>query len=102
MIVFWGATYKQKESFMAKADFEDGKQASITLQMSIIELLNSGADPRAVALVTTSIGIAMMKDHYGADDSREIMLGLLERAKEGGLETYPALRAANQNTKISD
>ncbi len=82
---------------MNEANFEDGKQASVAIQSRIIELLNSGTDPRAIALVTTSIGLAMLHQHYGSADSAEIGLGLLERAKEGSLQTYPALSAANQN-----
>jgi hypothetical protein len=82
---------------MAAENFEDGKRASVALQLSIVELLNSGTDPRAIALVTTSIGLAMLNEHYNSADSQEIGLGLLERAKEGSLATYPALRAANQN-----
>jgi len=87
---------------MSDANFEDGKRASVALQISIMELLNSGADPRAIALVTTSIGLAMMKDHYGTEDGHEIALGLLERAEAGSLATYPALRAANQNIENAD
>ena len=87
---------------MSDANFEDGKRASVALQISIMELLNSGADPKAIALVATSIGLAMMKDHYGAQDGHEIALGLLERAEAGSLATYPALRAANQNTENPD
>jgi len=87
---------------MESANFEDGKRASVALQTTIIELLNTGADPRAIALVASSIGLAMLKDHYGTDDCNEIALGLLERAKEGGLMTYPALSAANQNVAGSD
>jgi len=87
---------------MSDANFEDGKRASIALQTSIVDLLSSGADPRAIALVTTSIGLAMMKDHYGVEEGHEIALGLLERAEAGTLATYPALRAANQNIKNPD
>ncbi len=87
---------------MTNANFEDGKKASVTLQRSIIDLLDSGADPRSIALVTASIGVAMLKDHYGSDDSHEITLGLLGRAKDGSLSTYPALRAANQNMENPD
>lgn len=87
---------------MSNANFEDGKRASIALQTSIIDLLENGADPRSIALVTTSIGVAMLKDHYGADDSYEITLGLLGRAKDGELATYPALKAANQNIEDPD
>jgi hypothetical protein len=87
---------------MSNANFEDGKKASVALQTSIIDLLETGADPRSIALVTASIGVAMLKDHYGADDSYEITLGLLGRAQEGSLATYPALRAANQNIENQD
>ncbi len=84
---------------MNEANFEDGKKASVAIQTRIVELLNSGTDPRAVALVTTSIGLAMLRQHYSSEDSAEIGLGLLERAKEGSLETSPALSAANQNIR---
>ena len=82
---------------MDVANFEDGKRASVALQTLIVELLNSGADARAIALVTTSIGLSMLRDHYGPEDSDEIACGLVERARQGALTTYPALRAANQN-----
>ena len=87
---------------MTNANFEDGKRASVALQTSIIDLLKSGADPRSIALVTTSIGVTMLKDHYGVEDSYDITVGLLNKARDGSLATYPALKAANQNAEKPD
>ena len=84
---------------MEKANFEDGQRASVALQTVIIELLNDGLDPRSAGLMASSIGIAMLMDHFGKEAGLEICQGLVQKGINGELATYPALRAANQNVK---
>jgi len=86
---------------MEKANFEDGQKASVALQTAIMGLLNDGLDPRSVGLMASSIGIAMLMDHFGKEAGHEICQGLVQKSMNGELATYPALRAANQNVKTN-
>jgi len=86
---------------MSKANFEDGMNASVAIQNTIMGLMREGLDPRSISLVTASIGAAMLIEHYGPTNGPEISKGLLEKAVNGELETYPALKTANQNIEPS-
>jgi len=84
---------------MGKANFEDGQRASVALQTAIMDLLEDGIDPRSASLMASSIGIAMLMDHFGKEAGLEICQGLVQKAVNGELATYPGLRVANQNVK---
>jgi len=81
------------------ASIEDGQRASVAIQTLIMKLLEQGLDPRSIALMSCSIGSAMLIDHYGPVDGAEICTELTEKAKEGQLPTFPALKATNENSK---
>jgi len=86
---------------MSNANFEDGMNASVAIQKTIVRLMREGLDPRSISLVTASIGAAMLVEHYGRTNGPEISKGLVEKAVAGELETYPALKTANQNVEPS-
>ena len=84
---------------MSDANFEDGQRASVAVQTTIFELLDQDLDPCSISLATTSIGAAMLINHYGKINGIEIVIGLLQYAIDGKLEINLALKVANQNAK---
>ena len=82
---------------MSDVNFEDGQEASVAIQRTILELLGKGLCPRSISLATLTVGASMLVDHYGKQNGGEIGNGLLQKALGGELALNPALRAANQN-----
>jgi len=87
---------------MNSADIESGTLAATEISKKILELVKQGADPAAIAIATTGIGLAMLMEHYGQVNGEEIGHGLVERAKDGELKIYQRVMADNANKKTGD
>ncbi len=84
---------------MTTSDIKSGTRAATAVSEKILELIDEGIDPASISIAVSGLGLAMLIQHYGKINGGEIGNGLIEKAKSGELQLFPALKAANINTK---
>ena len=87
---------------MEHSGFDDGVHASVEMQNLIIRLLGENMKPGQIAFCALAIGAGMMVRHHGHDKAGKIVDAMMKEARDGKIDLYPALLAANENAGNSE